>query len=188
MNSLSNKINKDVAKLFSIIKKENINIQMHKRLYNLLLWCSTECSEEMSWSRNKHYGQRYWSKKALELFIKNKGETKNIGLIHEHAVPKSVLIEEINNCKTDLEKEKLLNSFCKAVIVTKEEDRILNIKYKSKMPFDNWKKKQFLFSRYTISGIEILDLKFSKTTNIPSELKNLILKNGIKKYKAVNSF
>ena len=53
---------------------------MHKRLYNLLLWCSTECSEEMSWSRNKHYGQRYWSKKALELFIKNKGETKNIDL------------------------------------------------------------------------------------------------------------
>jgi hypothetical protein len=169
-----------------MIIKENINIQMYKRLCNLLLWCSTECSEEMSWSRNKHYGQRYWSKKALELFIKNKGTTRNVGLVHEHAVPKSLLIEEINNCKTELEIEKLLNVFCKAVIVTKKEDDKLNKKFKSIMPFDNWKKKQFLFSRYTISGIEILDLKFSKTTNIPSELKNLILKNGIKKYKVVN--
>ena len=103
-----------------MIIKENINIQMYKRLYNLLLWCSTECSEEMSWYRNKHYGQRYWSKKALELFIKNKGATRNVGLVHEHAVPKSLLIEEINNCKTELEIEKILNVFCKAVIVTKD--------------------------------------------------------------------
>ena len=54
------------------------------------------------------------------------------------------------------------------------------------MPFDNWKKKHFLFSRYTKCGIEIFDLKFSKTIDIPSELKNLLIKNDIKKYKAVN--
>ena len=180
-------INKDVAKLFSIIRKENINIQMYKRLYNLLLWCSTECSDEMSWSRNKHYGQRYWSKKALELLIKNKGETKNVGLVHEHAVPKSLLIEKINNCKTEVEKEKLLNAYCKAVIITKDEDAKLNKKFKSKMPYDNWKKKQFLFSRYTESGIEILDLKISKTTDISIELKGLKSKRDIFKYKAINS-
>ena len=179
-------INKDVAKLFSIIRKENINIQMYKRLYNLLLWFSTECSDEMSWSRNKHYGQRYWSKKALELFIKNKGETKNVGLVHEHAVPKSVLIEEINNCKTELEKEKLLNVYCKAVIITKDEDRILNKKFKSKMPHEKWKSKQLLFSRYTESGIEILDLKISKTTDISLELKNLKIKKDIINYKVLN--
>jgi hypothetical protein len=183
---MSNKINKDVAKLFFIIRKENINAQMYNRLYNLLLWFSTECSDEMSWSRNKHYGQRYWSKKALELFIRNKGKTRNVGLVHEHAVPKSVLIEEINNCKTELEKEKLLNSFCKAVIVTKDEDCKLNKKFKSKMPFKEWKKKQFLFSRYTESGIQILDLKISKTTDIAAELKYL-KKNDINKYKPVNT-
>lgn len=184
---MSNKINNDIAKMLFIIRKQLLQKQIEKRLNNVLLWCYTECSEKTSWSKNKHYGQRYWSKKALELFIKNKGKVFGAGLVHEHAIPKSVLINEIENCKNEIEIKKLLTTFCKAVIVTKDEDSKLNKKFKSKMPFKDWKKKQFLFSRYSNSDIEILDLKISNSTDIISELNSLKSKNDLPKYKTVNS-
>jgi len=184
---MNNRINNDIAKMFHIIKQQKLQSQIEKRLFNLLIWCYTECSDNTSWSRNKHYGQRYWSKKALELFIKNKGKVLGIGLIHEHAVPKSLLINEIINYKSELKIKRLLNLFCKAVIVTKDEDRKLNKLFKSKMPFKEWTRSEFWFSRYTQSGIEILDLKKSDTTDIPSELKNIKSKKEMLKYKTINA-
>jgi hypothetical protein len=184
---MSNKINNDIARMFFLIKKQKLQNQIEKRVFNLLIWCSTECSDEISWSRNKHYGQRYWSKQALELFLKNKGKVFGVGLVHEHAVPKSVLIKEINNCRTELEINNILNVFCKAVIITKAEDVKLNKKFKSKMPMKNWKKKDLLFSRYSECGIRIIDLKISRTTDIPKELGKIKSRKDINKYRTINS-
>jgi hypothetical protein len=91
------------------------------------------------WSEyaGKYKGCKYWSVKAKESYLVDKG------LIHEHIVPKRILIDKLLNEIPYNQQEifNFLDVFCIGVVVTKDEDRALNnAGLKHKMP-DSWDHK-----------------------------------------------
>ncbi|MWJ26727.1 hypothetical protein GPM19_00645 [Halomonas sp. ZH2S] len=88
------------------------------------------------WSEfdGKHKGCKYWSSKALQSGLPYRE------LVHEHIVPKKILINSIIN---DIENSPqkiygFLQRFCVGVVVTRDEDFLLNAAgLRSKMP-ENW--------------------------------------------------
>lgn len=88
------------------------------------------------WSEfdGKHQGCEYWSEKALASGLPNNQ------LVHEHIVPKKILIDSIMNYveKSPEAIYKYLDRFCIGAVVTKEEDNLLSENgLKSSMP-DPW--------------------------------------------------
>lgn len=103
-----------------------------------------------AWSefQGKYDGCPYWSEAALAC------ERTKRKLIHEHAVPKSVLIKMLFEIKNPTPKsvEDILSRYCVAVVVTKDEDRLLSkAGLRSKMPAD-WDGSD-LWARYRKVGI-----------------------------------
>ena len=96
----------------------------------------------------KYDGCKLWSEEALKVRDQRKM------LIHEHMVPKSIVIErlkKLSNPTRDSVKE-LLEFYCKGAVVTKDEDRRLNGNgLRSKMPTD-WDEKD-VEARYALVGI-----------------------------------
>jgi hypothetical protein len=106
------------------------------------------------WSEfdGKYCGCRYWSLAAWKL--RDSGEK----FIHEHLVPKKVIIDLLMGVKKPSRSSvrKVLESFCIGVVVTVEEDRRLNaLGLRSKMP-DDWDGINAL-ARYEAAGIGIRD-------------------------------
>jgi hypothetical protein len=116
-------------------------------------------------SAGKYNGCQYWSDGAwklhprLECQLYGKGEWKN--LRHEHAVPKSVLRRELWSLNNPTEETvaEYLECYLVGVVVTVEEDKRLNKRFKSEMPPGFWKKGHELyfnfFARYRLCGIKI---------------------------------
>lgn len=80
----------------------------------------------------KYEGCPYWSERALEQFEAN-AKTK---LRHEHAVPKSVIIAmlvEIDSPTHDQVRD-ICERLLIGVVVTREEDNLLNREFKKTMP------------------------------------------------------
>ena len=79
----------------------------------------------------KYDGCKYWSKEALK--VKN----SRAELIHEHVVPKKVLIEQLID-KQNLFPQEIycfLEKFCIGAVITKKEDQKINdVGLRSKMP------------------------------------------------------
>lgn len=104
------------------------------------------------WSEfnGKHQGCQFWSKEALQSGFPNKH------LVHEHLVPKRVLVDAIID---EIEKTPdsiydYLERFCIGVVVTKDEDARLNAAgLRSKMP-ENWDTKD-PWARYNAVGIKV---------------------------------
>jgi hypothetical protein len=96
----------------------------------------------------KYHGCEYWSEAAWKLQDQQKM------LVHEHAVPKSIVIQrllELSNPTADLVNQ-LLVSYCKGAVLTREEDARLNgLGLRSRMP-DDWD-EQDVWARYAIAGI-----------------------------------
>lgn len=81
----------------------------------------------------KHKGCSYWSVEALKLPVNGIGKQT----IHEHVVPKRVVIEKLFALQkpTETEVYELLNKFLISIIVKKAEDRRLNLAgFNNKMP------------------------------------------------------
>jgi hypothetical protein len=79
-------------------------------------------------------------------------------LRHEHTFPLSLLAEKIFSLETDNRKAicEVFDNYCRAAIVTREEDNLLNAaKLRSKMPL-NWAFGQDLLARYSVVAIELL--------------------------------
>lgn len=135
-------------------------------LVDRLLWATTEyCDHEKF---NKYFGVPFWSRGAIEKVLENIGSSikpeKN--LIHEHSVPKCVLgdkLDEMYMKKLTSEEDvfNLLDGFCHSVIVSKDEDQILNQSgLRSKMPvgFDFGSDDDVL-CRYRAAGIEVFSVE-----------------------------
>lgn len=93
---------------------------------------------EVTWVWSEYYGKyhgcKYWTENAL----KAKDDLKS--LIHEHLVPKKILIKHLINLKSPQSNEiyNFLEKYCIGVVVTKEEDKKINeAGLKSTMP-ENW--------------------------------------------------
>jgi hypothetical protein len=84
----------------------------------------------------KYLGCKYWSEEALKF----KDKLKPNPLIHEHLVPKKILIDFLMNKENRSPKEinNFLKKLCVGVVITKSEDQKINdVGLRSKMP-DGW--------------------------------------------------
>ena len=91
------------------------------------------------WSEfdGKHKGCKHWSKKALKAQSEGRSMTE---LIHEHLVPRKLLIKELFEMSDPSSKKiyEYLNEYCIGVIITKDEDsKLNNAGLRSEMP-KNW--------------------------------------------------
>lgn len=112
--------------------------------------------------------------KARELFEKNnisnpltRSSIDKKIFIYEHAIPANIILENIE--KSDRKKETIFNilkiSDC-VTILTKEEDKILSYKYRSKMP-ENWSlSTDDVFQRYYDTNIKISEKKWKVKGNL----------------------
>ncbi|HBE67113.1 MAG TPA: hypothetical protein DDW52_03090 [Planctomycetaceae bacterium] len=120
-------------------------------------------ASDISWAwtefDGKTVGCRYWSRRAVQAHAFDP-KTK---LIHEHVVPKSIVIRMLFELKspTNAEVFDLLDRFLVAVVVTPEEDRFLARKHRSTMPsefFDsNSDGFQDIWLRYRLTQIEVIE-------------------------------
>lgn len=96
----------------------------------------------------KYKGCEHWSVEVWKIQDQQKM------LVHEHMVPKSLVIKrlkELENPTKESVKE-LLDFYCKAAVVTRDEDRRLNEEgLRSNMPI-GWDEKDVL-ARYALVGI-----------------------------------
>jgi hypothetical protein len=105
------------------------------------------------WSEfdGKYKGCRYWSRCALR-----EEDTKR--LIHEHAVPKSVIIEKLEKRRnsTPASVRGILSTYCIGVVITKKEDQKLTDQGFRKIMPEAWDRKD-IWARYRRAGIKWVD-------------------------------
>ena len=92
---------------------------------------------------------------VFELYPKELGKR----LTHEHSVPLSMLAEKVFSLETDSREEirNTFNTYCRAAIVTREEDSLLNgAKLRSGMPTGWSFGEGDVLARYSVVEIELL--------------------------------
>lgn len=138
--------------LDSILNGLERDESMNKTINNLLrhfLWNATAYTND---SNNSPYElQPFWTEKAIRQYISTKYDnySKRVyNLRHEHSVPIALIKEKIWYLKSQIEIEQLLSNLSIAVVLTKEEDALLNKIYSKYLPDSfNWEKPN-IFSRY----------------------------------------
>ena len=115
-----------ICKDLAFVLNSDLNYGTKFAVLSEITWVWTEF-------HGKYDGCKYWSDEALK--IKNRQSM----LIHEHVVPKKVLIDYLMGKQNLSPKEiyEFLEKFCIGVVVTKAEDQTINnIGLRSKMPSD----------------------------------------------------
>jgi hypothetical protein len=185
--SSHNIINKEnIAKAISIIfDTENaMPDYIKKMLLERLLWATTE--HDNIGIYKKYDGQPYWSKGALRKLISNITEKQNNAklspyqdLRHEHSIPKKIIREL--TLVNDITKDKafeILNKYGHAVVISKDEDKLLNqkkLRSKLAIPIENINTMNDVFSRYKIAELEICDVRNSKVLQLTArDIDNLV--------------
>lgn len=160
VTSFNEKNKQNIASTIDILFKNNIPEYLRKMLIARLIWAATENSDEGV--KMKYIGQPFWSANAIKLVHENlsNGLKWDFDLRHEHAVPKIEIINMIYNLKIKCFDAiyNILNTFAHAVVITKDEDNILNKNgLKSKMSYTicNNNEIENVFSRYIFCKINI---------------------------------
>lgn len=178
-HNLQNK--KSIAKIITIIynDKSDIPNYLKEMLLKRLLWATTEHDNDGLY--RKYEGQPFWTIGAIQQFLKNLAEKETnkklnpyYNLRHEHSVPK-IEIEKLIKASNKSEQEifEILDNLGYAVVVSKDEDDLLNKKgFRSKMPniLQNNSDVGNVFSRYKEVGIKVCDVR-------EMNLKGLIIDN-----------
>lgn len=182
-----NAVNKEnIAKSISIIfdSKNAMPDYIKKMLLERLLWATTE--HDNNGIYKKYEGQPYWSKGALRKLILNIAEKKKNpklspyqDLRHEHSIPKKIIRElTLVNDITNEQAFEILNNFGHAVVISKDEDKLLNqkiLRSKLTMPLDEIKNLSDVFSRYKKAEIQICDVRNSNIFQLTAtEIDNLV--------------
>lgn len=111
----------------SMFKETKEGLRIFKELLSTMLWKFSEAD-------GAKHGNKRWTSDAIECFAKDM-LTKN--LIHEHTIPRRVLIEELMSLKSTSPSliHDFLSRYCFATVVTKDEDELLRkAGLNSKMP------------------------------------------------------
>lgn len=128
-----------------VLNSQTLSHGTKRSVVDHVLWVWSEFN-------GKYEGCPYWSESAIE-----SGEG-NVDLIHDHAIPRKLIREQIfihDKKATSEIIRKILDKHCIGVVITKNEDLILNErKLRSALPYgktidDTW-------SRYTDSNIKII--------------------------------
>ncbi len=166
-----NELNKkNIAKAISIIfdTKNDMPEYIKKMLLERLLWATTEHDNQGNYK--KYEGQPYWSKGALKKLLFNIAEKQNNpklnpyqDLRHEHSIPKKIIREL--TLINDISEEKsfeILQKYGHAVVISKDEDKLLNqkkLRSKLALPLEKINSLDDVFSRYKMAGIQICEVK-----------------------------
>jgi hypothetical protein len=133
-----------------------------RKLISLMLWRWTADAVKITEDRTNTgiIRQDAWKYNTDE--IPATKEAKKIrangykGLIHEHVVPQRLIINKI--LSQEMNESTLfdfLTKFCKAAIISKDEDRILEKKLRNTMP-ENWDwNETTIYARYTATGLQL---------------------------------
>jgi hypothetical protein len=123
-----------------------------RRVLNNVLWAWTTF-------HGKYKGCRHWTPAAIEHFAQ-RGKKK--GLRHEHAVPRKLLIDMTVGMGSP-QKDEVLDLFVRlafGVVVTNDEQKRLDSKYKSKMPpeFEDAQSEDYPdpLLRFKVCGVEVV--------------------------------
>lgn len=164
-----NKMNKrKMAKTISLLVDDQHDIPEFIQIFLIdrLLWATTEYDD--NGKMNKYFGVPFWSAGAIRKAIDNiKTKTRTIqDLIHEHSTPRLELgkkLDEMYKAKQTSEEDvfRLLDQFCHAVIVSKEEDATINkVGLRSRMPLSfQFREGDDVFCRYRQAGVEVFQLE-----------------------------
>lgn len=129
---------------FSIATKSKMRYQ--REILSVLIWKYTEVSGSKK-------GNKLWTESALDKYSIQQDYK---GLIHEHTIPRRVLIDHISSgvFKSEGELSDFLFKNCMAVVVTAEEDELLRkAGLNSRMP-DGWSfNSDDKFARYNKAGL-----------------------------------
>ncbi|REH36100.1 hypothetical protein DFR26_2144 [Paraperlucidibaca baekdonensis] len=126
--------------------------RIFKELLSTMLWKFSEAD-------GAKHGNKRWTRDALDCYAKDK-LTKN--LIHEHTIPRKVLIEELMSLEAidQISIHEFLSKFCFATVVTKEEDDLLRkAGLNSKMPTDWSFGDDDVMARYKEANLSPVNIK-----------------------------
>lgn len=140
------------AKLVKFVLSNNLTVLERKLFAKMLVegFRKAHDQAESKFGKGKFLGHLYWSKSALDLLGDKTEVNKSISdnLRHEHSVPLIYLAEkilfEMPRDSTELEIFQKIKTFGAVVIMTRDEDK--NLELKNKMP-ENWD-QQDIFARY----------------------------------------
>ena|SRR5690606_36314332 len=122
-NTKSSKKESLIQDLSVILMNKSLSKPIKDNIINYTIYNWTEMN-------GKHEGNEYWSVKAYDCWAHNK-ENRAFKLVHEHIVPRYVIKKEIYDTgKYDYESlEKFFIEKVKAVVITKDENKLFNKKY-----------------------------------------------------------
>jgi hypothetical protein len=152
-------INRMAEDIADVLNLDNVSYAMKFDVIHGVTWQWTQ--------RNGLYkGNQLWSKAAIDKYLTE--NTKELGksFREEHIVPRSIIIDHLFNLKKPVQSEEVLNylkKYLKSIVLTIEENRKINKKYRSTMPsnvdtssdFDEW-------ARYHDSLIEVEFVQWKK--------------------------
>lgn len=154
-NEEQNRISQLITKIITGVSKDSKNGRTINNLLRHFLWNATAYNN--NGKGNPYEIQPFWSKMAIESYLDRKYNNYNIrrsGLRHEHSIPIKLIKEKIWE-NPDKVKE-IINTCSIAVVLTKEENEILNKKYNDSLPstFD-WNNPN-VFIRYIETDISAI--------------------------------
>ena len=151
------------------MKPSRTKEEMCVDVYNVLiseLHCATKHAvfADVIWKWSlfdgKYKGCKYWSKDAYAAY-KVSGDWR--GFIHEHVVPKKLIIEHLMSHKNPSQEsvKHILEDYCIAVVVTVDQDKKLNkLGLRSKMP-EGFNISDNPWARYDEAGIKKIEPDWS---------------------------
>lgn len=122
------------------------------------IWAWTE--------RNGKFGCELWSEEALKIYEKYDGKFSKMKkyLTHEHIIPRNIVEKNLLSCDGSLESIKSIILKTQAAVITREEDKLVSGKLRSRMP-EQLKNKKILdytkediFARYSGKGIRLINI------------------------------
>ena len=135
----------------------------------------------------KKIGNKYWSEKALNQYLKNKDSKDSVkGLIFDHIVPKKNFVDHVIGKPQDIlnipDLKEFLDKVLVGCVITKEEDELFNKKgLRQKMPekigTDLIKNATDPWARYKEAGIVVCELSWNN--GIKNGSDPLIIKKDI---------
>ncbi len=120
----------EIATDIAFILKAPVKLGTKLAVLKDAMWVWTEFN-------GKYEGCPYWTGMAMIVYAMNRRDGKKYAaLCHEHVVPKRVVIEMLTSLDEPTPEAVfgICTKFLHAVVVTVQEDRILNCMYQSTMP------------------------------------------------------
>jgi hypothetical protein len=170
MYSHNTKLKTRIAILLGLILRNSSDKHLSGLIVDRFLWAATEDNDQNK--RVKYLGQPYWSKQAIKKYQEqNQGKKSKCfsGLRHEHIFPRNMIKTKIFQLEHPTPEKlfSILDKYCHAVIITTDEDQLLNAASLNKKMPESFEVDGLIESRYKQVGIEIVsvidcDLKTKK--------------------------